>query len=251
MASISGDFNTGLLEHWELEETSGNRTGSKNSTSLTDVSTVGYAAGILASSNAADFERGNGEYLTNATAVGSGINDDLSFSLWIKPESLPGSGDIHQLISYQIVSGSESYFFDLILINQSGTQKVRFYCEAATNLEEYYNHSMSAGNWYHIGLSFIKGGAYNITINGSSVKTGTAPAKKTSSPFTGGSYLEIGEVNYHGTRYGRYWDGLIDEFSFWNTALSTANFSTIYNSGTGIPYASAGATVNSGFFNFM
>lgn len=240
-SDIKNTYGTGLLEHWQLEETSGNRTGSLNSTVLTDVNTVGYATGKQG--NGGDFERSASEYLTVATAVGSGVDDDLSFGFWIKPESIPDGVSSYlfsQLFSYQIVDGTNSYYASLLLFRYGAANTIQILLKGNTTTEDYYTHSLSAGTWYYIGFTVDKGTGYTLTINGSSVKTGTAPTKKTSSPPSGDSYLEIGESRDGTTRYGRYYDGLMDELSVWNTARSVADYSAIYNSGNGIPYDEGG-----------
>ncbi len=236
MASILGDFSTNLVEHWKLDETSGNRTGAYASKVLTDVNTVG--AGTGKQDGCADFERNNAEYLTIADGLSS-LDNDFTISFWIKPETVPASSiGIFQFFSWYRESGTESYFASLMIDYFASAKKLQILIEGATNVEDYYNHSMTAGNWYHVALVGDLGTGYALYINGSSVKTGTCPTKKTSSPGYASPFFEIGESHaQNDTRYARYYDGLMDEVTIWDRALSSSDISTIYNSGDGIPYA--------------
>ena len=78
------------------------------------------------------------------------------------------------------------------------------------------------GNWYHI-VFVADGSSSEIFINGSSVATGgnKIEASANTDPFI------IGKALYGSNRY----NGIIDEVSIFNYALSSSNVSAIYNSG--------------------
>ena len=80
---------TGLVSWWNLDETSGTRADSVGSNHLTDVNTVGYAAGKIG--NAASFVAANNETLSTETAL---FEDDFTLSMWVKT---PLTGTIYIL----------------------------------------------------------------------------------------------------------------------------------------------------------
>ena len=78
------------------------------------------------------------------------------------------------------------------------------------------------GNWYHI-VFVADGSSSEIFINGSSVATG---GNKIEASANTDQFI-IGKALYGSARY----NGIIDEVSIFNYALSSSNVSAIYNSG--------------------
>jgi hypothetical protein len=251
MATVSGDVSTGLLSYWKMDEASGTREDIHGANDLAQFGTggVGSASGKI--ENAADFERGDTDYLSISSAVGTS-DSDFSYSFWINFESLPTSGNIFQLFCHCINNGSTDTFYQMDLSNTSGTYYLRTF-DTRENLAQYTWTGLSTGTWYHI----VYVADYNtattgqrIYVNGSSVATGTCGTTNavgtTGSGFTIGRYYNF----LNGGTASRAFDGLIDEFGIWSNVLSSGDATTLYNSGTGIPYSSE-TTVNSGFFQFM
>lgn len=127
------------------------------------------------------------------------ISSNLSITLWMKPDSIPGSG------LKTILSKDENYEFHL---NPSGEI---FWWWSASNLVT-TGANIQAGNWYHISLTF-RDGEQIIYINGvergRSAWNGTLP--QNTDP------LQIGQDQFFG---GRYFDGDIDEVRIFSSTLS-------------------------------
>lgn len=226
MASISGDYSTGLVAHWELEETSGTRVDSHGSYDLTDVNTVGSGTGKQGT--CADFVRASSEMLTVSDGsdleLGSG---DYSLSAWLRPDN---TTNLQGVICKMDQSPSRGF----TLIVNSGS-----FVMAHQGVDNFNTPAVTitAGNWYHIVCT------YNATTDeGIMYINGTASTPKTLSYApTASSYLALG--NY-GDGLSYYYDGLIDEVSIWkNRILSSGEVTAIYNSGNGIPYESATTSV--------
>src|SRR3989339_620227 len=77
----------GLVSYWTLDEASGTRIDVKGNNDLRDNNTVSSTTGLQGI--AADFEGSNMETFSVSDAAQNGldITGDLSFSMWIKPES--------------------------------------------------------------------------------------------------------------------------------------------------------------------
>ena len=230
-----------MVSWWELNETSGTRYDAHGSNHLTDVNTVGYDTGKQG--NAADFERDNSEYLTYSGLLGD-LDSDFSMSFWVNPETVPPTVlGIFQFFSWWRKSGDDSYFASIMIGYFAGAKQLQIYLVGASAVENYYLHSMTAGNWYHIAFVVDVGTGYTLYINGTSVRTGSAPTKKTSSPGAASSFFEIGEShNWSDVRLGRYYDGLMDEFGVWSRVLTSDEVTELYNSGNGLSYADTGGT---------
>ncbi len=236
-----------MVSWWSLDETSGTRNDSHGSNHLTDNNTVLYGTGIY--SNAADFERTNSEYLsiTDASQTGLDMTTAVSVSFWMKLES-SAPVDNNQGILSKTARTSGGY---LLGYRNYPSGNDNFYFEAWNGGSNTYAVSgdlnLSTATWYHVVVTYDTG-TLVLYLNGSSqtfTKTGSDTTITTNSdPF----YL--GRLQSDASSY---FDGLIDEVGIWSRALTSGEVTTLYNSGNGLDYAgtNSGATVNSGFFQFM
>lgn len=233
------------VSHWDCDEVSGVRYDSNttNSNDLTDNNTVQSATGLL--SNACDFELSSSESLsiTDGTQAGLDSTGDISISAWVKIESTPGTYEEYTIISKAESNGtSGAYRFEYY--NNNGSMKLLLILYDSANATENFNYQsatqvLTTGQWYHVGASFdVSAGVAEFYVNGSSIGTVTNTSvndiNNSTGPFVIGSY---GNSN-------RYFDGLIDELSFFDYLLNDGDFTTIYNSGTPLSYASTGTTTS-------
>jgi hypothetical protein len=241
MADIKNDFATGLKAYWKMDEESGTRADSTaNGHDLTDVNTVGYATGLI--NNGAVCEHDNQEGLTIADNNDFDIgNGDFAFSLWLKLDSNSYSGP---LIRKGIYSANRSYMLYALntstcrwMVSTTGANDV---IVLSGNMTSY----ITAGSWQH----------FVITRNSSVTKlyidgTERMSATDNNTYYNSTELLALmSSSNYNSVQGGNYsLDGMIDEVGFWNgRGLSSSDVSTIYNSGSGIPYeAGLNITANS------
>jgi hypothetical protein len=211
------------VSHWTCDETSGIRYDSTtNNNDLTDNNTVLYQTGLLG--NACDFESTNAEYLSITDAAQTGLEPaNYTISLWAFVESYVGyglftkeqtavSGDMSYSLAYD---ASSPYYF------RTKTQI------SGTNRNVITTEVISPSSWKHF-VATYDGTWLRTYVNG-------VPNASSSYPGTinyGSTAIHVGYWGYGGL----YYDGLIDEITFFNSALSASDVAVLYNSGTPLPY---------------
>jgi hypothetical protein len=221
--TVSGStLDNDLIAYWPLDEASGNAIDAHGSNDLTDVSSVGSAAGKVG--NARDFEVGTGNYFEGADNADLSISSDQAFTIqaWVNLESKADSMGIvskttagSEYLLYYDLGADRFYFF---IWDGSGT---------ATSVEASSLGSPSTATWYHIVAGhdpdnnkiFIRVNAG--TQNETATSTGT---RDLDSAFRIGQWITFA------------WDGLIDEVGFWKRVLTSDEIADLYNSGDGRDY---------------
>ena len=111
--------------------------------------------------------------------------------------------------------------FDGYHIRVNSTNKIRFASyNAGDSLDS--TTTVSANTWYHVAATH-ESGSDKLYVNGSLENSGSAGSFSTSNAVN----LRIGSAKI----FGMYHQGLIDEVSFFNSALSASNVSSMINSG--------------------
>jgi len=245
LATSISDFNP--ISHWTCDEVSGVRYDSvtANSNDLTDNNTVGYAAGLL--SNACDFERDTSEYLSITDGSQTSLDhadDDYSVSFWIKYESLPPSQDNAYIIydKMENASGRKGYALQLQMYPTNTYNYFALYGNADNNWDS-GAVSPVIGTWYHVVVT-VSLGTTVFYINGSTItQTDFATSNQIADS---GADFKIGQKTYQTLASQEYtFDGLIDEFTMFGQVLTSGEVTTLYNSGTPLPYESTGTTSTS------
>lgn len=152
------------------------------------------------------------------------LSNQLTLEAWIKPTFVD---NYRQIISKFGDVGSQAYQFGLAPngalrtdLSQTGGP-VYEQLTSPTNV-------LTAGQWQHVAVTF-NGGATALYVNGAEVANATLPV---TSIFGGGTAdLNIGRDPV--SSGGQYFDGLIDEPSIYNRALTAAEIASIYNAGSG------------------
>jgi len=226
------------VSHWTLDETSGVRYDStSNNNDLTDNNSVLYGTGIQ--ENSADFELSNSEYLSITDASQTGLDfTDYSISFWIKLEQLPSTaGTSFEVISKVFGNGDTGY---KIFIPTSNKISVYFWGTGGDGDTTDITTSAvfdgaDVGNWVHIVVTESDGDATGSKVykNGTSQTmsydgTRATAMGNSSNPFVIGKASEGSNS---------YIDAMIDEVSAFNLVLSSTQVTAIYNSGTGLCYA--------------
>ncbi len=173
---------------------------------------------------ARDFERDNSENLsiTDAAQTGLDITGDLSIVLWLKPESIPGSGDSTILAKYLATGDNRSYWVRWnhsndrlqVLLSPNGNANVT--CATPGGV-------LSAGTWSHFAAVY-NGTDVRIYIDGVLASNGSL------NPLSYSDGIHNGSANFtiSGGQTGGYFDGLIDEVGIFNRALSADEVSGLY-----------------------
>ena len=97
-----------------------------------------------------------------------------------------------------------------------------------TSVNNTFAYSISTDTWYNVVLT-VDDASIKLYVNGSQAGSTYTNPHGTSLFATAGDDFEIGS----NPTYDTYeWDGYIDEFAVFNSTLSAANVTAIYNSGT-------------------
>ena len=179
--------------------------------------TVGITAAPYSSTKSFSFD-GVNDYFEIANDTSLQITDNLTLSCWINADNVSGTNSIID----KFFDGSDrSYLLRL----QSSRIKISLGNTDGSSSVNYQSTSTLSNNiWYHIATTFSStDNEVKIYINGSSDSTHS----KTDLISTNTQALRIGG----GYNLLNFFDGKIDEVSLWNTALSSAAVTEIYNSG--------------------
>lgn len=225
----SVDVTSDLVSYWKLDETSGTRYDSVGSHDLDDVSTsgqnlAGYGSGKL--SNCAFFDISNDESLATAVTSGDAFDfqdSDFSFAFWLKVPVVTQN-------QYIFNHNSKVYCY----MQDDGT--LQFTCHNESGLTSFRTSgAISDDTWAFVTFVYdsvndlmkvsFNAGAFETQSHSDGIRalsSGTGPKFNLWNP---------GLLN-------GFTDGNIDEFGVWSKALSLAEVSYLYNSGSGrtIPF---------------
>ena len=171
-----------------------------------------FANELSAFSNAYSVEfDGSNDYAT--ATLGSQVFDgDFSISFWFNADTASN------LYSVLIQSGSSGSYNDGFRIYRYSSGALAFWKGQGGYSNIFGDIGTTAtGSWYHIAVT-RSGSTFTFYLNGSSIDTGTDSQSYTSTAF---------QMSF--TTYP--FNGLMDEVALWDSALSSANVNSIYNSG--------------------
>jgi len=252
MADISTTLDN-IIAHYKCGEAS-DTTRADSTVNALDLDVANTCAQVTGhiDTDAAEFVYASAEWLEIADADKGALDmqhasGDFSMSVWAYFTSLPsthGGNDIGFMAVYKSTGGLTSYTFHHTAANKmqatvidSSGNRCQFLADAAT---------ISTGElntWIHYGMSFDLSAMTMVFYkNGSSVastsnNSGTvSKAKDVALGFT------LGHSNVAGSQY---FDGRLQAATITSDVISGAEFSTIYNSGSGIPYEEAGSLIKS------
>lgn len=215
---------TNLVEHWRLNEESGNRTGAHAGKILTDNNTVTYAAGKLG--NAASFDLSNSESLSRTDSDLDGGPRDWSLTFWVYVPNTVTTQVSFVNHGYNRTNDYDYYVFT----DSSGTFRARVLNSSRVAIESLPS-GYSENAWNFVFVSYTHGTPGTVTA---SINNGTKDPKS----ITGGSYnssnsnFRIGGSLVNDT----YLTGQLDSFSFWTRVITDDEVTALYNSGNGLDY---------------
>ena len=152
--------------------------------------------------------------------------DAFTFSAWIKYT--------HEVASNAIVCKMETsgdYRGYEFFVTSDHKLRILFYHTGSNRLDQRGGTILTTDTWYHVAVTYSGGGAFTdieIYLNGAAETL----TKLGNNNITGTS---VNAIPFQIGARNSVWDffnGNIDEVSVWNTALSSSDISTLYNSGT-------------------
>jgi len=127
------------------------------------------------------------------------------------------------------IFGAGSSSSDRIWLQVLDSNTIRFGSLGNIDTFDLSSGTFSLNTWYHI-VGVIDGTSKEVFIDGSSLGTATV----SSLSGTNGNSVRIGALPSQTAAFGALnpYQGILDELAVFNTALSSTNVSSIYNSGT-------------------
>lgn len=220
-----------LIAYWPLNESSGNALDAMGVYNLTDNGTVQANTGKI--SGAREFLRANSEYFSLADNAAFSTGDiDFSISCWVYVGEIVNNQFIFS--KYTTTGNQREYALDF----EASSTRLRLIVSSAGTATSATVSSavISANTWYFVCVG------HNATSNDIwiSLNAGTpVTTSHATGVFDGTSALHVGSQ----VTTSNLFTGRIDELSFWKRDIRT-DAATIYNSGTGITYATPATTVS-------
>jgi hypothetical protein len=190
---------------------------------------LGLGGGRAATSSgapASDFDNayalsfdGTNDYLEVGNVSGL-TGSSFSVGAWFYLTATPGG---------EGVLGAGTTSSDRIWLQVLDSDTIRFGSLDNIDTFDLSSGTFALNTWYHV-VGVIDGTSKEVFIDGSSLGTTTI----SSLSGTNGNNVRIGSLPSQTSAFGALnpFEGLLDEVAVFNAALSSANVSSIYNSGT-------------------
>ena len=219
-----------LITYWPLNESSGERSDFVGSNNLTDINTVGSAAGKVDLS--ADFISANSEALQAAnTSVHDFGDEDFTFAGWFRIDTGAITG---ALLSKTTDTPASQAQYQLQYI--SGSDRIRWIVSndgSTGQIVTGNSHGAPAKDVFLFVICWHD--SINDTIN-IQINDGTVDSTATALGIKQGTALF--RIGAHGdvepSTLVTFLDGRVDELAVWNRVLTSTEKSDLYNSGTGV-----------------
>lgn len=197
-----------------------------NNINLSDFSSTNIS-GVIGSGR--DFESGSSQYASKpVTTAMTNENETWSISMWVKPESFAGTG-----YAGIFLIGNTANFARLgVTVNSAGNILIAGGTGTA-DTKVNTGVSISAGSWHHLVIvhnSNLTNGTY-LYINGTNRANATVP-----NPTIGSDNNVTLSRWIGGGGATNYYDGSMDLVGYWDTTLTSAEVSELWNSSAGVAY---------------
>lgn len=211
---------TSLVSHWRLNEASGPRLDSHDGHDLSDINTVGSAAGKLG--DAALLVAANEEALSHVDSAGlSAGNVDFTVGCWVYLTTNAASGVVGK---WQTDSQEWLVYFNGTNFGFYVTEDGGAVSASAINLT-----AISTGTWYYVvGWHDATADTINCLVN----NAGLVSTAHATGVYDGSASMYVGR-----NEEGLTWlDGRVDSLSLWKRVLTGGERTSLYNGGNGLDY---------------
>lgn len=222
---------TNLISCWELSEASGSAIDAHGTNDLTDNNTVGSNTGVIG--NARDFEASNSEYFSLTSNSDVEVADiDFQFSFWLYLESIVGINP--WILGKWRFSGGAYRNYAFWLDSTTGEINWSVTSDGSTQVSVAASTygALPTGTWVWVqGGHDASGNVTFVSVNNGTVDTQAHSAgviTDSNAPFL------VGAINQGASNY---WDGRIEQLSFWKRLLTSDDKAEIYNSGAGLAFS--------------
>ena len=219
-------LSTSLESDWTLDEASSTRVDGPGTNDLTDNNTVTQAAGKVGS--AAQFTAANSESLSiadNASISTGDISWTLAFWLYIDSSG----GDEGLISKYDNGAGANEY---LVRLTTGPQVRIDVYDGGSGigNVTATSFGNLSTATWYFVQCGHdATNNLVFVSVNGGTVDTAATSAGGADTTGT----FRMGVYN------AQFFNGRLDQGSFWKKRISAQEISDLYNAGAGNSYLAA------------
>ncbi len=215
-----------VLTYYKLDELSGNSADASGHNNTGVQSNISYGTGNGKINNGALFNGSNSKIVTS-TVPATGTNLTATYNVWFKTTSSARQ----ELLNF----GDNNTTRDglQLFIYTDGKLYINFSAQGGPNTTQ----TVTDGLW-HMATVSLSSGTGSFYLDGSLV--GTIGSGNLSITSNGSNSRDIG--NYQSAYY--WFNGSMDEFGVWSTALTQTDISTLYNGGAGLQYPFTGTSTN-------
>lgn len=237
-ANVVDDISPLPVSYWDMDEVSGVRSDSDVvANDLTDNNTVGSVSASL--ELGADFENSTTEWLsiTDASQTGLDITADLSVSFWINLETDTSVLNNQRVFAKgNIGAGEGAYRVTVYERNSNPTFLIQIWDTSGTD-EQWVNDDewITVGNPHHVVIRMDNSESL-VSVRVDNVEATISNIGSTAVSIGGNNdAFEIGSLGGANT-----FDGVLDEFAFFDYWLATTSADLLWNSGTPLCYDCTG-----------
>lgn len=210
-----------LRAYYKCDESSGNLLDAHGSFNLTDVNTVGSAAGKI--NGGRDFRLAQSEqFVSSVTTIDDIITNAYTISVWIKITAL---GDYLTVLRNEAGLANSGFALDI-----TPTGNIRAFQHSGALDITTGATVLSTGVWHYVSAVY-NGATLKVYLNGVEDGSSLCTGNITNSPAN----LEVGGLNFEGSPLYHF-NGVIDELGIWTRNLSVSELLQLYNSGNGLAY---------------
>ena len=232
-ADYTSDAN--CMGAWFMNNNGGNETdrSGEGETLTQTVGTIPTSATVPSgyAGTSRDFELGDSEYLTHADGGSTdifGANQAITITAWVLPESVT-NGDYNVIVSKYDHGSNDRQYLLALYGTAVGEYKVQGRISndgTATTAVDSTVTDYAISAWHHVAMVYND---IDIRIYVDGVLACT-PGAHTTGISEEPSAFAVGTM-FNSTATGQYFDGLIDEVSIYNEALSSGDIAAIYANG--------------------
>ncbi|MFE4710207.1 MULTISPECIES: LamG-like jellyroll fold domain-containing protein [unclassified Paenibacillus] len=153
---------------------------------------------------------GRGDYVSVPAVLNPG-SGNFTVAGWVKLDTAAG---VNQVIFQQ-----EGVLGRTLLYRVTSTGQLGTFLGGSALLS---SETIPTGEWTHVAV-VNRGGAVTLYVNGQPVGSATRTIESQTSPFRIGAHKSPTDAN-------DYWNGSVDDFQLYNTALNSAQVYRLYNS---------------------
>ncbi len=228
----SAPLRDGLIGYWNFEDGTSPSVIYDKSGSGVHGSVIGspmWSAGLRG--QAIEIRNSSGHIvLGTSNDYNYGDSQDFSVSVWVKTDAIVNDGPV---IGNKNWASGANIGWVIAPRPATGSWQWNYRGELGSRLDYRPSSPALADNQWHM-LTVTHDRAGNATFYFDGAKQSQIDISASPGSIHAGYPTVIGTDGTQGTAYNRWWNGLIDEVSMWNRALSESEVAELFGSGQGV-----------------